>query len=141
MSTDAGTDASKLTTVIAWLGVAVVVGVGVLAGVLECELVPLYVGGTVFPIAVVGALVSNIVLPRMARSLVPTTVAAVLPFLGWLAVIIVFGAGSRPEGDVILPGGGALAYVSYGVMLGGALAGMVSIVTSAPPPALSSKRR
>ncbi|MGI8677151.1 MAG: hypothetical protein ACR2LX_00400 [Jatrophihabitans sp.] len=125
---------------LAWLGVAVIVVVSVLAGLLECELVPLYVGGVVFPIAVAAALVSNIVLPRMARSLVPSTLAAVLPFLGWLAVIIAFGAASRPEGDVILPGGGPLAYVSYGVMLGGALAGTLSIVLSVPAPAGTNRR-
>jgi hypothetical protein len=49
--------------------------------------------------------------------------------------MIGFGVMARPEGDVILPGApGTVEAVVYGVLLGGALAGTVSVVTSAPPP-------
>lgn len=118
-----------------WAGVALICGVAALAAVLETLFVPFYIGTVIAPFAVLGALVSNAVLPRMARTLVPTTTGAVLPFLTWLVVIIGFGVVARPEGDVILPGApGAVEAVVYGVLLGGALAGTVSVVTSAPPP-------
>lgn len=118
-----------------WAGVALICAVAALAAVLETLFVPFYLGTVIAPFAVLGALVSNTVLPRMARTLVPTTTGAVLPFLSWLVVIIGFGVVARPEGDVILPGApGTVEAVVYGVLLGGALAGTVSVVTSAPPP-------
>lgn len=127
--------ADRVPVAVAWAGVAALTVTAALAGLLEAVLVPLYLGSYVFPIAVVAALISNIALPRMSRALVPSTLAAALPFLAWLVVVLGFGAVARPEGDVILPGGGALMYVSYGVMLGGALAGTVSVITSTPLPA------
>lgn len=124
----------------AWFGVAMVCLCAAASAVLEALLVPLYAGGVVFPIAVVFALAGNIVLPRLALVFVPRTLACVLPFVSWLVVIVVFGISARPEGDVILPGGGTLQYVSYGVMLGGALAGTISVVTATPTPASGSRR-
>jgi hypothetical protein len=118
-----------------WLGVFGLCLCGALAALLEALLVPLYAGSVVVPIAVVLALATNIILPRLAVTLVPRPVAAALPFVAWLIVIIAFGVVTRPEGDVILPGAPkALEYVTYGVLLGGALAGAVSVVTAAPPP-------
>ncbi|HEV7204581.1 MAG TPA: hypothetical protein VGN18_08200 [Jatrophihabitans sp.] len=119
-----------------WAGVVLLCLCAVLAAVLEALLVPLYAGSVVVPIAVVAALVTNVAFPRMARVLVPSTIAAALPLVAWLVVIVVFGVVTRPEGDVILPGGsGAVHWVSYGVMLGGALAGTITVVVSTPPPA------
>jgi hypothetical protein len=116
-----------------WGGVAVLCLCGALAALLEALLVPLYAGSVLVPIAVVLAVASNVLLPRMARIFVPGTLPAALPFLAWLIVIVVFGVLARPEGDVILPGGsGGLQWVSYGVMLGGALAGTVAVATSTP---------
>jgi hypothetical protein len=118
-----------------WLGVALIALCGALAAVIEALLVPLYIGSVVAPVAAVLALASNILLPRMARALVPSTLAAVAPFLTWLVVMIGFGVLTRPEGDVILPGAPAGAeYVTYVVLLGGALAGTVTIVLLTPPP-------
>jgi hypothetical protein len=117
-----------------WAGVALLAACGALAGLLESLLVPLYWGSVIFPIAVVLAVVSNVVLPRLARALVPTTGAALAPFLGWLIVVVAFGVVSRPEGDVILPGApGSLEFVTYGLLLGGALAGTVTVVWISPP--------
>jgi hypothetical protein len=127
--------------VLDWAGVVLICAVAALAAVLEALFVPYYIGTVIAPFAVVGALVSNAVLPRMARTLVPTTAAAALPFVTWLVVIVAFGVVARPEGDVILPGApGAVEAVVYGVLLGGALAGTVSVVTSAPPPARTRRR-
>jgi hypothetical protein len=108
--------------------VALFCGCEALAGLLELFLVPLYAGKIVVPIAVLLAVGGNIALPLLGRSLVGGTAGAVLPFLTWLAVVIVVGMVPRPEGDVVLPGGGALVWVSYGVLLGGTIAGTVTIV-------------
>lgn len=116
------------------LGVAVLCGCAVLAALLELLLVPLYVGSAVVPVAVVGAVAGNILLPRMARTLIDSTLAAVAPFLSWLVVVLVVGLMARPEGDVVLPGGGTLQWVSYGVLLGGAAAGVVTVVVGTTPP-------
>jgi hypothetical protein len=120
-----------------WAGVGLVALSAALAALLEALLVPYYVGSVVVPIAVVLAVVSNVWLPRLARQLVPTTLAMATPFLTWLIVMVGFGVLARPEGDVILPGGsGAVHWVTYGVLLGGALVGTVNLVvlsTPAPP--------
>lgn len=116
-----------------WAGVVLLTLCGALAGLLESLLVPLYWGGTIFPVAIVLALVSNSVFPRMARSLVPRRSAALAPFAGWLVVVFGIGVVSRPEGDVILPGApGTLEFVTYGVLLGGALAGTMTVVWVSP---------
>lgn len=115
----------------AWAGVALLCGCAVLSAVLALFLVPLYAGTVLVPIAVGIAIASNIVLPRLARTLIETTWATVAPFLFWLLAVVVVGVLPRPEGDVVLPGGsGALHWVSYGVILGGALAGTVTVVLS-----------
>jgi hypothetical protein len=123
-----------------WAGVALICGCAALAAFLEALLVPLYAGSVVVPVAVVLALASNAVLPRLADQLVASAPARLAPFLTWLLVMIVFGVLARPEGDVILPGSPAAAeYVTYGMLLGGALVGTVTMVWLAPPPA--SKER
>ena len=117
-----------------WAGVAVVTGCGVLSALVESLLIPLYYGRVLVPITVVLTLVLNFALPRLARAAVDRTGAAVAPFVGWLLVILVLNGFPRPEGDVIYPGGsGYLPWVSYGVLLGGTLAGAVSIVLSIQP--------
>lgn len=119
------------STGLAWVGVAVLCSSSVLAALLDLFLVPLYAGSVLVPVAVPIAIASNIALPRLARVLVENTLAAALPFLFWLLVVVVVGVLPRPEGDVVLPGGGgALQWVSYGVLLGGALAGTVTVVLS-----------
>jgi hypothetical protein len=66
---------------------------------------------------------------------VPSTPAALAPFAAWLIVMIGFGVLSRPEGDVILPGSPAAAqFVTYAVLLGGALTGTITMVALSPPP-------
>lgn len=130
------TGASPAPDVNGWdrAGVVLLAVCGALAGLLESLLVPLYWGSVIFPLAVVLAVVGNVVLPRLARALVPATGAALAPFLGWLIVVVGFGVVSRPEGDVILPGApNSLEFVTYGLLLGGALAGTVTVVWISPP--------
>jgi hypothetical protein len=121
---------------IGWLG-----GIGllfvalsaVLAAVVEVTLVPLYVGAVLVPVAVVVALATNVLLPVLAFRLVRRGLAAALPFVLWLVVAFTFGVVARPEGDVLLPGGSAaLEWTSYGVLLGGALAGTLTVVFLVP---------
>jgi hypothetical protein len=111
-----------------WAGVVLTCAAAALAALLEMFFVPLYAGAAVVPIAVLAAVVGNVVLPRLGYRLVPRTLAAVLPFLVWLAAVLVVGLVPRPEGDVVLPGGDPLQWVSYAVVLGGALAGAVTVV-------------
>jgi hypothetical protein len=118
------------STGLAWAGVALLCGCAVLAGVISLFLVPLYAGSVLIPVAVAVAVVTNIALPRLARGLVATTPATVAPFLSWLVTVIVVGVMPRPEGDVVLPGGSGLQWVSYGVLLGGALTGTLTTVLS-----------
>lgn len=126
--------------VLGWFGVALLTVCGGAAAWLESLLVPYYVGSVLVPVSIVLSLASNWFLPRMARALVASTLAAVLPFLAWLAVIFLLAASGRPEGDVILPGGGAVEYIGYGVMFGGALVGTISIISGAPIQPRASRR-
>ena len=129
-----GPPTEPATTALDRVGVALVAACGALAGLLEALIVPLYWGSVIVPIAVVLAVVSNVALPRLAGALVPSTAAALAPFLGWLIVVVGFGVVSRPEGDVILPGSpSSLVFVTYGLLLGGALAGTVTVVLVSPP--------
>jgi hypothetical protein len=117
-----------------WLAVALLAGCGVLAGLLETLLVPLYLGAVVFPVAVVLALATNVLLPWLARAAVPRTSAVLAPFAGWVLAVLGFGSIGRPEGDVILPGSpSSLEYVTYGVIIGGFLAGVATVVWLTSP--------
>ncbi len=118
---------------LAWTGLAVLCLAGGLSGLLECLLVPLYAGSVPLPVAVPAALLGNAVLPRLGRRLVPSTLGAALPLLVWLAVVVVFGVLTRPEGDVILPGG-SLQWVTYAMVLGGVLVGTATVAMNAPLP-------
>lgn len=117
---------------VSWVGLVLVCASAVLGAVIEVLLVPIYSGSTPVGIAVLLALASNIALPRLAVGVYPRALAAAAPFVLWLVVVFVFGVFGRPEGDVVLPGGGSVQWVSYGVMLGGALAGTITVVLSVP---------
>lgn len=118
-----------------WLGVVALTVSGGLSAWLESLFVPYYVGSVVVPVTVLFAMAGNWYLPRLARRLVPNTLVACLPFLAWLAVVVFVSAAGRPEGDVILPGGGtAVQYVGYAFILGGALVATISLVLDLPPP-------
>lgn len=116
-----------MSSALGWLGVVLTCAAAALAALLEMFFVPLYAGTAVVPVAALAAVVGNVVLPRLGYRLVPRTLAAALPFLVWLAVLIAVGLVSRPEGDVVLPGGDPLQWVSYAVVLGGAVAGAVTV--------------
>jgi len=117
-------------------GLVALCGCGALSALLELFLVPLYAGATLVPITVFFAVVGNIVLVLLGRELVPKGNARVLPFVVWAIVVLGITLFPRPEGDVILPGGGGgVEYVGYGVVLGGLAAGIVTSILTAPRPA------
>ena len=120
-------------SVVSWVALVLVCGSAVLAAVIEELLVPVYAGSIPTGIAVVLALASNIALPRLAVAVVPRVMAVAAPFVLWIVTAFVFGVYGRPEGDVILPGGGSVQWVAYGVLLGGALAGTITVVLTVPP--------
>ena len=99
---------------------------GGLCAVFEVLLVPTRWGGTLVPIAPVLAVASNVALPLICRRLTGTTRSALPPVIGWLLAAFVL-ASNRPEGDVLLPAG-STAWVSYGVLFGGPLAAMLTLV-------------
>jgi hypothetical protein len=123
---------------LAWAGVVLICLTAILAAGFEALLVPLYAGSHLFPITILLTLATNIAFPLMARTLVPSLLALVLPFISWLVMMIAFGIVPRPEGDVILPGGPP-QWVSYAVILGGALAGVITVVVASPQAALPQK--
>jgi hypothetical protein len=128
------TRSDREITALDWAGVLLLAVCGVLASVLETLLVPLYLGSTVFPIAVVLAVATNVLLPWLAGELVPKTIAILAPLAGWLIGVLGFGSVARPEGDVILPGApNSLAFVTYGVVIGGFLAGVVTVIWLTTP--------
>ena len=77
---------------------------------------------------------SNVALPLLARWIGDSTASAALPVVAWMVVLLALASITRPEGDVLLPGG-TLQWVTYGLLLGGALAGAATVVLSMPPAA------
>ncbi|MEO8888639.1 MAG: hypothetical protein ABI301_01650 [Jatrophihabitantaceae bacterium] len=115
------------------VGILVLCAVGVLSAVLDVLLIPLRSGRVLIPVAVVLALAGNLVLPRAARIFLDTTGAMVSVFLAWLLPVLVLSLLPRPEGDVLVSGGGGDQWVFYGVLLGGAVAGTATIVLHGAP--------
>jgi hypothetical protein len=113
-------------TVLVLAGYLIYAVAGVLCAVYEVLLVPTRWGSHLLPIAPVLALGSNVGLPLLSRQLTGTVRSALPPVVGWLLAAFVL-ASTRPEGDVLLPAGDT-AWVSYGVLFGGALAGLATLV-------------
>ena len=136
-STDTAADSApsaSIGRVLDVAGVVVVCAAAALAGMLEVLLVPLYAGRVLVPVAVVLAIAGNLVLPRLARSLADSTWVAAAPVVVWLIVTVGLGFTARPEGDVLLPGGGYVQWVGFGVFLGGLGAGLATVIAGMPAP-------
>ena len=115
-------------------GVTLFVVYGVLAAIVTVLLVPLRIGTTLAPLSILLALATNVALPALMRRLVRSTAAAIAPVLAWFITLAVL-AGSRPEGDVLIPGASSyrsLAYVFYAVALVGLIAAAVTIARTDP---------
>jgi hypothetical protein len=87
---------------------------------------PLRVGGLLLPLSIVVAVTANLLLPPTALRLSGSRVVAVLPGVAWLVVVI--GAMMRrPEGDLVITGGGATGTVNLAFLLLGVLAAAVAV--------------
>jgi hypothetical protein len=114
------------------LGLVIYALVGVLSATLEILLIPLRSGTTLIPIAVVLAVGGNIALAILGRDLIGTVAGALPPIIAWIVTLIVLMS-TRPEGDVLVPGGSD-QWVSYGVMVGGLFAGLITVLVLASSP-------
>jgi hypothetical protein len=108
----------------AW-GVAAVAVAGWLA-LVEVFWLPLRVGGVLVPLSVVAAVVGNLLLPGAALRISGSRVVAVLPSLVWL-VVAVAAMVRRPEGDLVITGGGATGVVNLAFLMLGVLAAAFSV--------------
>jgi hypothetical protein len=99
---------------------------GALSALLEILAVPLRVGTTLFPVAVVLAIASNILIPWLSSQLTTASLGAAPPVVLWILTAFLLST-SRPEGDVLLPGGSSVQWVSYGVLFGGLFTGLITL--------------
>ena len=118
---------ARLVSGLAIAGSAVVVVIGsAWLAVVEVFWLPLRVAGVLVPISVVAAVVGNLLLVWLSLRLTGSRLVAVLPALTWGAVVLA-AMGRRPEGDLILSGGGALGVVSLAFLLLGVTAAAVAV--------------
>ena len=94
---------------------------------------PLRVGGVLVPLSPVAAVVGNLLLVDVAHRVTGSRVVAVLPALAWAAVAFAATL-RRPEGDLLLVGGGVLGTVGLAFLLAGVVAAAVAVgrVLAAP---------
>jgi hypothetical protein len=104
---------------VAW-GVVAVLVAGWLA-LVEVFWLPLRIGGVLVPLSVLAAVVGNLLLVGAAHRLSGSRVVAVLPALVWL-VVAVAAMMRRPEGDLVMTGGGATGTINLGFLLLGVTA-------------------
>ena len=125
------------------MGLAIYAVLGVLTAIFEVMFVPIRIGTVLVPVAVVLAIGTNILLPYLSHQLANSVPAALPPVIAWIVSVAALSS-TRPEGDVLLPGGGGVQFVSYGVLLGGLLAGLLTVALiagSASNPERSRARR
>ena len=89
-------------------------------------LVPVRIGGVLCPVAILLAAATTWAAPMALRYAGLPLPARFPPLVVWFAVILLLSS-RRSEGDVLLPAGD-LAWVSYGVMLAGFLAGAAALL-------------
>jgi hypothetical protein len=111
----------------------VVVAVAAWLAVVQVFWLPLRVDGVLVPVSVVAAVAGNLLLVDGAHRLSGSRLVAVLPAATWLAVSVP-AAVRRPEGDLLITGGGALGYVNLAFLLCGVVAAAFAVgrVLAAP---------
>jgi hypothetical protein len=109
---------------VAWGLVAILVA-GWLA-LVEVFWLPLRIGGVLVPLSILAAVVGNLMLIAAAHRLSGSRVVAVLPGLVWLAVAVA-AMNRRPEGDLVLTGGGATGTINLVFLLFGVTAAAFGI--------------
>jgi hypothetical protein len=114
----------RRATPLLWAVVFVVAAVWL--ALVEVFWTPLRIGLVPVPLSVVAAVAGNLLLVGGAFRLTGSRVVAVLPAVAWLAVAV--GAAiRRPEGDLLLTGGGAAGYVNLAFLLLGVLAAAFAV--------------
>ena len=108
------------------VGGLTVVVVAVWLALVEVFWLPLRIGGLLVPLSVVAAVVGNLLLPGWALRLTGSRLVAALTGVAWLGVAIA-GMIRRPEGDLIITGGGATGVVNLGFLLFGVLAAAFAV--------------
>jgi hypothetical protein len=112
---------------------------GVLAAgwlaLVEVFWLPLRVDGVLVPLSVLAGVLGNVLIVGAVRRLTGSGALAVLPALAWLAVVVPAMI-RRPEGDLIIAGGGDTGVVNLGFLLLGVVAAAYAVGR-----ALSGSRR
>jgi hypothetical protein len=110
-----------------------VVGWGVVAfvaaawlAVVEVFWLPLRVAGVLVPVSILAAVVGNLLLVGMALRRTGSRLVAALPALTWAGVVVA-AMDRRPEGDLLLTGGGALGRVNLAFLLLGVTAAAIAV--------------
>jgi hypothetical protein len=113
-----------------------------LSAMLAALLVPLRWGTVIVPVSVLIAVASTVGLILLAWHAVRSVALSAIPFAIWVVTVLALSQ-ARPEGDVLLPGGQTgVVYVVYATMLGGFIAGLVTIfILSSRRPATPAGRR
>jgi hypothetical protein len=106
-------------------GVIAVVVAGWLA-LVEVFWLPLRVGGLLVPLSLIAAVVGNLLLPAAALRFSGSRLVAVLPAVAWL-VVAVAAMIRRPEGDLVMTGGGATGVLNLAFLMLGVVAAAFSV--------------
>jgi hypothetical protein len=100
----------------------------VLSGLLDVLLVPLYAGGSPVPVAVLAAVVGNVVLAVLAARAAGRPGAGLAALACWFVPVVFVSLYLRPEGDVIILAAPSQEYTFYGMLLAGVAAGVGTTV-------------
>ena len=109
-----------------WSGGVLTLVVAVWLATVEVFWLPLRMGGVLLPISVVVAVVGNLLLPRLALRLSASRLVAALTGVAWL-VVVVAAMIRRPEGDLLITGGGATGVVNLAFLMLGVLAAAFAV--------------
>jgi hypothetical protein len=87
---------------------------------------PLRVAGFLLPLSILAAVGGNLLLPAAAHRMSGSRMVAVLPAVTWM-VVVVAAMIRRPEGDLVITGGGATGVVNLVFLLVGVVAAAFSV--------------
>lgn len=123
--TDAGQE--PLPPAPAFAAALLFVVVAVLAAVVEVLLVPVRIGTAVVPVTVALGIATTVGVPILGGRATGRTLGAALPLIAWIVTVIALSQ-ARPEGDVLLVGTAPLVYVTYALLVLGAVAGIATVL-------------
>jgi hypothetical protein len=109
---------------VAWALLSVLVAAWL--ALVEVFWLPLRVAGVLLPLSILAAVGANLLLPAAAHRVSGSRLVAVLPGAAWL-VVVVAAMIRRPEGDLVITGGGVTGVVNLAFLLLGVLAAAVSV--------------